>query len=89
MVTTKGPRENAIWVDFVEEQLAVEEARKSSLESRGVAAITASGALATILLGFVTLTKKSGEGVLVVPGHARGSLDGHSFCSSPRRSSQR
>jgi hypothetical protein len=66
-----GPPPNDQWVAFVDHEVAVEEARKSSIEARGVAAVTASGAVATILLALITVTKKSGQSVLVVPGSAR------------------
>jgi len=62
--------ENPIYAAFISQQVAVEEARKASLEARGVATITASGALATVLLGIVTLTK-SKNGTFVLPEPSR------------------
>jgi hypothetical protein len=62
---------NAVWADFIEKELGVEEARKASLEARGVAAVTASGALATVLLGYVTLSSRSATGTFILPHAAR------------------
>lgn len=66
-----GPATNPAWVEFVEKEVAVEEARKASIEARGLSALTSSGAVATVLLALVSLTKKGGRGTLVVPGSAR------------------
>lgn len=47
-----------VYVDFVQEQLTVEEARKASLEQRGIAVITSSGVLATLGFGALALAKR-------------------------------
>lgn len=67
----EGIGTNAQWVEFVDHEVVVEEARKASIEARGVATVTAASAIATVLLALVTVTKKSGQSVLVVPGGAR------------------
>lgn len=46
------------YADFVQEQLAAEETRKTSLEQRGLAVITSSGALATLGFGSLALAKR-------------------------------
>jgi hypothetical protein len=48
----------AVYAGFVREQLSAEEARKSSLELRGLAVITSSGALATLAFGALALAKQ-------------------------------
>jgi len=59
-----------LYADYIAEQLAREDERKASLESRGVIVVTTSGTLATLLLGFATLTKRShGQFVLPHPSH--------------------
>jgi hypothetical protein len=67
---TDGEVRNTTYADFLSQQVDVEEARKGSLEARGVTTITTSGALATVLLGIVTLTKGS-SGTIVLPEASR------------------
>ena len=45
----------SIYADFIKEQLDAQEARKVSLEQRGLAVITTSGALVTLLFGLTAL----------------------------------
>jgi hypothetical protein len=65
------PVGSTVYSDYIAEQVAREEERKTSLESRGVGVVTTSGALATLLLGFTTLAKKAGQHLLL-PTEARG-----------------
>ncbi len=48
----------AVYAEFVQEQLTGEEARKASLEQRGLAVITSSGVLATLGFGALALAKR-------------------------------
>jgi hypothetical protein len=52
----------SVYADFVQEQLAAEETRKTSLEQRGLAVITSSGVLAALGFGALALAKR-GEAV--------------------------
>jgi hypothetical protein len=61
---------NPTYAAFLAEQVKTEETRKGSLEARGVTTITTSGALATVLLGIVTLTKGK-EGTISLPEPSR------------------
>ncbi len=45
----------AVYADYIREQLAGQEARKTSLEQRGLSVVTTSGALVTLLFGLTTL----------------------------------
>jgi nitrate reductase NapE component len=45
-----------LYAAYIRDQLVVQEARKSSLEQRGLAVITTSGALVTLLFGLTALT---------------------------------
>jgi hypothetical protein len=47
-----------VYADFLKEQLAAEETRKTSLEQRGLAVITSSGILATLSFGSLALVKR-------------------------------
>lgn len=47
---------NPVYAAFIAGQLARQDERKRSLESRGITVVTTSGALATLLLGFVSFT---------------------------------
>lgn len=47
-----------VYADFVQELLTAEEARRSSLEQRGLAVITSSGVLATLGFGSLAIAKK-------------------------------
>ena len=48
-------RGRAIYSDYIKEQLDAQEARKISLEQRGLAVITTSGVLVTLLFGLTAL----------------------------------
>jgi hypothetical protein len=48
----------SVYADFVREQLAAEDSRRSSLEQRGLAVITSSGVLATLAFGALALAKQ-------------------------------
>ena len=50
------PRGRAIYADYIKEQQEAQEARKVSLEQRGLAVITTSGALVTLLFGLTART---------------------------------
>ena len=54
-------------------QVEREDQRKASLEARGIAVVTTSAALATLLLGLSTLGKESKSSVLLAP-EAHGSV---------------
>ena len=66
----------AIYGDYAAEQVTREEQRKASLVAGGLAVVTTAGALATLLLGLATLSKKAhtSTGTFVLPDAARGSL---------------
>jgi hypothetical protein len=55
---------------FIAEQVDRQEARKSSLESRGVTVITTSGTLATLLLGLTAIATKA-QDTFMLPDEAR------------------
>ena len=55
------PRGRAIYADYIKEQQEAQEARKVSLEQRGLAVITTSGALVTLLFGLTALYRPAGE----------------------------
>jgi len=65
-VATRG---STVYADFIAEQLARQEQRKTSTESRGAAIVTTSGALATLLLGLAAVSKKNqgSKGTFVLP----------------------
>jgi hypothetical protein len=50
--------------DYTKEQLAAEDRRKASFEQRGLAVVTTSGALVTLLFGLAALSTKSQSFVL-------------------------
>ena len=60
------PRGRAIYADYIKEQLEAQEARKVSLEQRGLAVITTSGALVTLLFGLTALTVRRAS-TFVIP----------------------
>ena len=70
---------------FIREELATQDARKASFEQRGVAVITTSGTLATLLLGLAALSTNA-SATFVLPQEARpwvtGALFGF-FASAP------
>jgi len=47
------------YADYLKDQLTAEDARKASLEQRGLAVISTSGALVTLLFGLVALSTKA------------------------------
>jgi hypothetical protein len=59
-----------LYADYIEKQLAREEERRKSLESRGITVITSSGTLATLLLGLVALSTRS-QSTFQLPHDAR------------------
>lgn len=69
--TEKGTSDGAAeeYAAFVAELLASQEARKSSIEQRGVAVITTSGALVTALFALVALLTKSNGYTLPKSAH--------------------
>ncbi len=52
-------RGSTIYLGFISGLLASEESRKASLETRGIAVITTSGALVSLLLGLIAAIKGS------------------------------
>jgi hypothetical protein len=64
-----GPNGRAVYSEYIKEQLADQEARKVSLEQRGLAVITTSGALVTLLFGLTALTVKR-ESTFAIPDKA-------------------
>jgi hypothetical protein len=60
---------HVVYADFIKEQLAAQDARKASLEQRGLAVITTSGALVTLLFGLTALTVAR-EATYDIPGTA-------------------
>lgn len=50
-----------LYAAYIEEQLQNQEARKESVEDRASSVITASGALATIILGFTSFAPERGS----------------------------
>jgi hypothetical protein len=52
-------RDESPWAAYVIEQLAREDARKDSLEKRGLAVVTTAGALATLLFAFAAFDQKN------------------------------
>jgi hypothetical protein len=53
---------STVYSDYIAEQVAREDARQKSFEARATAVVTTSGVLATLLLGFTTLTKPASTG---------------------------
>jgi hypothetical protein len=56
--------------EFVKEELAVQDARKASFEQRGLAVITTSGVLVTLLFALAALSTKRSQ-TFVLPSSAR------------------
>lgn len=48
-----------VYANYIAEQLVLQDARKESLESRGITIITTSGAFATVLLGLASFARGS------------------------------
>ncbi|MGW6918270.1 hypothetical protein ACWGB8_31330 [Kitasatospora sp. NPDC054939] len=63
-------RGSTTYLDFISDLLATEEARKASLEARGIAVVTTSGVLASLLLGLVAVIAKSTTFVFPDSAHA-------------------
>jgi hypothetical protein len=59
----------AVYAAYIKDQVDAQEARKSSLEQRGLAVITTSGALVTLLFGLTTLSTKRAA-MFEIPGAA-------------------
>jgi uncharacterized integral membrane protein len=62
--------------DYTAEEVAREEQRKASIEARGLAVVTTSGALATLLLALAALNKdnRTATGSFFLPHDAQGPL---------------
>ena len=58
-----------IYADYIREQVDAQEARKLSLEQRGLAVITTSGVLVTLLFGLTALSVRR-ESTFVIPDTA-------------------
>jgi hypothetical protein len=67
--SNEEPRGRTVYSEYIKEQLADQEARKISLEQRGLAVITTSGALVTLLFGLTALTVKR-ESTFAIPDRA-------------------
>jgi nitrate reductase NapE component len=63
------PGGRSIYADYIREQLEAQEARKLSLEQRGLAVITTSGVLVTLLFGLTALSVRK-ESTFVIPDTA-------------------
>lgn len=61
--------------EFVKDELAAQDQRKASFEQRGIAVITTSGALATLLFALAALSTKQSQ-TFVLPAGARDWLVG-------------
>jgi hypothetical protein len=61
-----------IYGGFIGEQISLENEQKKSIESRGLAVVTTSGALATLLLGFATFAGRRSSGHLALPPATHG-----------------
>ncbi|MGH3040254.1 MAG: hypothetical protein ACRDNG_00655 [Gaiellaceae bacterium] len=63
----------AVYAEYIKEQVDAQEARKVSLEQRGLAVITTSGVLVTLLFGLTALSVRRAS-TFVVPDAAAGLL---------------
>lgn len=52
----------AVYGELVKEEMASQEARKSSFEQRGLAVVTTTGALVTLLFGLAAIASRTGHG---------------------------
>lgn len=59
----------SVLASYISTQLAKQDARKASLEQRGLAVITTSGVLVTLLFGLVALSTRSAD-TFILPKHA-------------------
>ncbi len=66
------PATSLLYEDFLGEQIAAEERRKDTVEQRGLAVITTSGSLVTLLFGLSTYLPRDSR--FAVPATARGLL---------------
>jgi hypothetical protein len=57
-----------IYADYIKEQLDAQEARKVSIEQRGLAVITTSGVLVTLLFGLTALSVRGGNEFVIPDG---------------------
>jgi hypothetical protein len=69
------PGGRGIYADYIKEQLDAQEARKVSIEQRGLAVITTSGVLVTLLFGLTALSVRGGT-EFVIPDAATALLIG-------------
>lgn len=60
--------------EFAKDELAAQDQRKASFEQRGLAVITTSGALVTLLFALAALSTKESQ-TFVLPDRARGWLE--------------
>jgi hypothetical protein len=60
---------SSVYLTFIKEQVAAQDARKASLEQRGIAVITTSGTLASLLLAFAALVTASKDFALSACAH--------------------
>jgi len=68
-VQESDTRGRAIYSEYIKEQLDAQEARKISLEQRGLAVITTSGVLVTLLFGLTALSVRRAS-TFVIPDAA-------------------
>jgi hypothetical protein len=60
----------SVYADFIEKVLAGQEARTTSIQQRGIAVITTSGTLVTLLFAFIGLATRQGS-TYTLPGDTR------------------
>jgi hypothetical protein len=63
----------AVYLDWIRDLTAAQDARKDKIEARGLAVISVSGALVTLLFGLATLATRTTSGYRL-PADARGWL---------------
>jgi nitrate reductase NapE component len=73
LLTAQSNEGRSIYAEYIKEQLDAQEARKVSLEQRGLAVITTSGVLVTLLFGLTALSVRR-ESTFVIPNAAAGLL---------------
>jgi nitrate reductase NapE component len=62
------PKGGTLYAEYIKDLLDAQEARKAALEQRGLAVISTSGALVTILFGLTAISKR--ESTFVIPNSA-------------------
>jgi uncharacterized membrane protein YcjF (UPF0283 family) len=67
------PPGRTLYLEYIKELVDAQEARKTSLEQRGLAVISSSGVLVTLLFGLTALTVKR-ESTFAIPDWAAGFL---------------